>query len=140
MGPTAITHQGIINKITESAIDVTIVSRSLCASCHAKGACSVSDIQEKTVTVYTNGVNSFREGETVDLLLKKSLGFVALGYAYLLPFIILLGTLLISLQFYGELFSGILSFAVLIPYYTVLYTFRNKLKKTFTFQIEKHKS
>jgi len=137
---SAITHQGIINKITESAIDVTIVSKSQCASCHAKGACTVADVQDKLVTVYTNSTKSFKEGETVKLLLKKSLGFVALTYAYLIPFILLMSTLIISLQFYNELISGILSIIVLIPYYIVLYFLKDKLKKTFTFQIEKHTS
>lgn len=138
MDQKAITHLGEITSINGSMIEVAIISQSLCASCHAKGACSASDMKEKVVTVYSNAANSYSVGEKVDLLLKKHLGFIALIYAYLVPFVILLATLIISLQFIPELYAGILSLAILIPYYTVLYFAKERLQKTFTFQIEKH--
>jgi sigma-E factor negative regulatory protein RseC len=54
----------------------------------------------------------------------------------MLPFILVFATLLIAVPLtQSEGLSGILSLAVLIPYYAALYFFRNKIKRSFEFKI-----
>jgi sigma-E factor negative regulatory protein RseC len=65
------------------------------------------------------------------------MGYAALVLGYLLPLVSVVITLivLISLKF-PELFAGLISLAILIPYYTVLYFFRNRINKKFTFTLK----
>ncbi|GAO30252.1 hypothetical protein JCM15548_12511 [Geofilum rubicundum JCM 15548] len=58
-----IEHQGIVDEVTDKGIKVKIISLSACASCHAKGACSVSDMEEKEVNVAPSG--NFQPGDQV---------------------------------------------------------------------------
>jgi len=71
------------------------------------------------------------------VLFKESKGFVALFYGYLLPFLLVLGSLIISNTITkNELINGLISLGILIPYYTTLYFFRHLLKKVFKFEVE----
>lgn len=130
-----ITHEGIIQKVSENKITVMIVSASACSSCHAKGACNASDMQEKEIEIYHfNG--EYHPGQLVNVVGKAKQGYKAVFYGYLLPFIFVLATLIVAGIFINnEGLTGILSLAVLIPYYIVLYFFRDKLKKSFEFEI-----
>ncbi len=118
------------------SLHVTIINESACASCHAKGACTVADYQEKEIEI-THFTQTYTPGQEITILFKQSHGFKALSLGYILPCIILLITLIISLQATNdEGLSGILSLIILIPYYITLYFFRHHLKKIFKFEIE----
>lgn len=131
-----IKHKGIIKEVRNGSLQVMIVNESACASCHAKGACTVSDFQEKEIeiTAYTK---SYIPGQQITILFKESNGFKAVFLGYILPFLVVFITLVISLEVTGkEGLSGILSLIILIPYYIILHFFRNQLKKIFKFEIE----
>ncbi len=44
-----IEHKGIVQKVSERKITVGIINESACASCHAKGACTVADMKDKEI-------------------------------------------------------------------------------------------
>ncbi|MPQ46069.1 hypothetical protein GCQ56_03520 [Marinifilum sp. N1E240] len=135
--PKQIDHEGTILEIEDGKITVGIVNMSACAGCHAKGACTMSDMKEKSIDVidYTN---RFTIGEKVKLTYQESLGWFALFLAYVLPFVLVLLTLFISTVITNnELISGLLALAILLPYYIILSFFKGRLKKTFSFTIEK---
>ncbi len=134
--PTLIEHLGRIDAVTPNDIRVVIISQSACASCHAKGACSASDVSEKIVVVSKTNHN-FLVGETVKVLLKQSLGFKALFLAYILPFIVVIASLFTFSAFMSEGKAGLLALLILIPYYAILYFLKNTLSKQFNFDIEK---
>ena len=70
-------------------------------------------------------------------MFKESKGFTALFYGYVLPFLIVLITLVVVISITNnELYGGLLSLSVLIPYYIILYLFRHQLKKVFKFEVE----
>ncbi len=115
---------------------MSIINQSACSSCHANGACSAADMLEKEVEIY-NFKNSYTPGQAVTILFKESKGFTALFFGYVLPFILILLTLIISNSILNnELLSGLLSLAILVPYYIGLYLFRHRLKKVFNFEVE----
>jgi sigma-E factor negative regulatory protein RseC len=130
-----ISHEGIIQSVSKNKITVTIVSASACSSCHANGACNMAEMQEKQIDIHHfNG--DFRPGQLVNIVGKARQGYKAVFYGYLLPFIVVFATLVVAGSFIkSEALTGILSLAVLIPYYLILYVFRNKLKNSFEFEI-----
>jgi sigma-E factor negative regulatory protein RseC len=68
--------------------------------------------------------------------MEKTMGNKAVLYAYFLPFVILLTTLIVMLSiFHNEAVAGLTSLAILIPYYFILFLQRDKIKKKFTFRI-----
>ena len=132
---SSIEHRGVIQSVSSSTIKVNLLNVAACSSCHAKAACSVSEVDNKVIEILNTGGN-FIKGEHVRVLYEKTLGPKALLLGYLLPFFVVFATLMISWIISGnEVLSGLLSLASLIPYYAGLALFRNKLKKVFRFKI-----
>ena len=97
----------------------------------------MSDMKEKSIDVLDYS-NKFEVGEKVNLSYRESLGWLAMFLAYVLPFIIVLITLFVATAITeNELISGLSALAILIPYYIILTFFKGRLKKTFSFTIEK---
>ena len=119
-----------------SKLIVSIISQSACSACHSKEACTVSDFEDKEIEI-NDFKNNYQVGEEVTIVFKESKGFAALAWGYLIPFLLVLFTLIIATEFTGnELKSGLLSLGILIPYYTALYFLRHHLKKIFNFEVE----
>ncbi len=131
-----IEHLGRVDAITTTDIRVVIVSQSACASCHAKGYCTASDMAEKIVVI-TKPNHNYMVGEAVKVILKQSTGYKALFLGYLLPLIILITSLFIFSAFTSEGKAGLFSLLMLLPYYAIIYLFKSKLSKQFIFDIEK---
>jgi len=128
-------HTGIIQAVSEDKLTVTIVSASACSSCHAKGACLASDMKEKEIDIYRFD-GKYQQGQHVNIVGQTSQGYKAAFYGYVLPFLLVFATLLITISItHSDGLSGLLSLAILIPYYAVLYFFRNNLKRSFEFEI-----
>jgi sigma-E factor negative regulatory protein RseC len=135
--PKSIEHSGRIISIKGNLIRVQFLSLSGCASCHAKGVCTASDMAEKTVDAIGNG-SLFTVGEKVLVTLKQTLGFRAVFYGYVFPFLLTLLLLIVltSLGF-NEAIAGLGALAVLLPYYVILYILRKRIQKKFTFSVRK---
>ncbi len=132
-----IEQRGTIEEIKDGLIRVNLLSVSACATCHAKGACSMMDVQNKSIDVYDSG-NGYKIGEVVNVIMRQSLGYKAMILAYGIPFLLVLGSLIILTSLHtSELIAGVVSLSVLIPYYLIIYFLKNSLQKTFTFTIGK---
>ena len=94
MAEKPIEHKGIIQRITDKSIFVSIIAESACISCKAKGVCTTGDVEEKIIEVI-KPVQDYSIGDHVTVQLKRSLGFRALFYGYILPFIVVLFALII---------------------------------------------
>jgi sigma-E factor negative regulatory protein RseC len=129
-------HEGVIDHIESNNVFVRILSKSACSACHAKSMCTVSEMTEKLVEVKTQG-EKFNIGQSVNVIMDRSLGTKAVLLGYFLPFLIMIATLLITSAFLPELFAGLLSISILFPYFLLLYLFKDKMSKTFSFHIEK---
>ena len=133
----SVEHIGRIASIEGNKLIVQFLAQSACASCHAKGACSAADMENKEVEVLEPHPDRYQLGEKVKIVLKQSLGFRALLLGYLMPFFLVLIVLVVLTQFTTEGKAGLGSLAVLPPYYLFLFLMRDRLKKTFTFSIKK---
>jgi sigma-E factor negative regulatory protein RseC len=131
-----IEHIGIVQSIEDKYINVSITSASACSGCHASGVCDVSGTEQKVIRAINSGDISI--GETVMVVMEKSLGFRALFIGYLLPFLIVMSLLILmsSLSF-SEPVSGIIALLSLAPYYGVVYLKKEKIGQRFSFTIKK---
>lgn len=134
-----ITHKGIIEQISGEKITVRILQQSACSSCHAKGACTAADSKEKFVDI-TDHSGQFTQHELVIIEGKESIGYKAVFWAFLLPLIILITMLVLttSIWHFSETEAALGALLALIPYYLLLYLFRNNMAHTFQFSIKKN--
>ena len=131
----SIEHEGIVKSSDKKSVTVSIISSSACSGCHAEGMCSLSGKEEKIVEV--PGIYSVLPGENVKVLMKQSSGFAAVLLGYVLPLVMVLAVLIVLVSAsVPELTAGIGSVAVLVPYYLILYLFRNRMNKKFTFTLK----
>ena len=136
-GPKSVEHKGTVESVENGIVKVNILSQSACASCHAKGACSVADMEDKIIDVQTPN-KDYNLGERVNVVMDQTLGFKALLYGYVVPFVIVMIVLFSAVGIgFSEGKAGLLSLAVLPPYYLGLYLLKDKMKQTFSFRIQK---
>ena len=99
-----IEHEGIITGISKSHIFVRIIQHSACAGCHAASLCTTTDQNR------------------------------AIWFTAALPVILIMLSLVINERIgINELYSGLCALVVLAIYYTILYFYRDRLKKRFRF-------
>lgn len=130
----SIKHEGIVLKIEKDAVFVCISSISACSGCQAAGSCSMSEQEEKIIEV--SGSFNVKPGDKVTVLMKQSMGYAALLFGYLLPLISVIAVLMIAESMkVQELFAGLISISILIPYYLILFILRKRVNKKFTFSL-----
>lgn len=131
-----IKHKAFVKEVSESTLTVSILNQSACASCHANGACTMADVREKEVEIRRSMIN-YSPGQEVTVIFQESLGFRALIYGYIIPFLLVLSILITTFNVTGnEVIAGLSALGALIPYYLVLYFFRGFLKNVFKFELE----
>ncbi len=131
-----VTHPGIVKKIEGNKIEIAIMVTSGCASCEIKGACSVSDVEEKSVFVTIDNPIDFSINQAITIEMKQSLGTWAVLLGYVFPFFVLLIGLLIFINIgMDQGMAGILSLLLLLPYYLTIYLLRDYLGNRFNYSI-----
>ena len=134
---SVIEHTGVVERIHDGRLLVTITQMAACAGCHARSACGAADMSEKQIDAISTD-SDIRVGDHVVVYGHRALGMRAVFLAFVLPFFILLATLFLLQQTsLSEGLSGTLSLVTLIPYYIVLSFFKDKLKRSFIFYARK---
>jgi sigma-E factor negative regulatory protein RseC len=134
-GDKNIEHEGIVRAADEKSVTVVLSPIAACSGCHSEKSCGMAGSEEKIVNI--QGRFSVKTGDRVVVTMKQSLGYSALFIGYLIPLIIVvvLLILLISVSV-NELYAGLLSIAVLIPYYSGLFVYRKFIDKKFSFTLK----
>ena len=97
----------------------------------------MADMEEKSVFVEKHNDTEYTIGQQVTVSLKRQLGTLAVFLGYILPFIIVVGSLIgMTLFGFSEGVAGLTALLVLIPYYSIVYLLRNKINKKFSFYIQ----
>ena len=127
-----IKHQGIVENINGSHLQVRIIQTSACASCSVKGHCTSADTKEKLVDVADANAASYQPGDRVWVTGELSMGVMAVLFAFIFPFLILFVFMAI---WNDELRSALCSLALLIPYYYILWLNKSRMGKKFSFSV-----
>ena len=133
MTNNTIKHLGIVENIQGSHLSVRIVQTSACAACSAKGHCSSADSKDKIIDIIDTAASSYQVGEKVMVVGETSMGMMAVVLAFVL---LIFSLFLLMALIENELYAALLSLAVLIPYYFVLWLNKTRLKQQFSFTIK----
>lgn len=130
-----IQHDGTVREAGPDSVVVSIVSCAACAGCQARGMCGMTESEEKILDIM--GKYDVSPGDKVTVEMKESAGMKAVILSYLVPFLIVIGGLFIlQLLAVDELTAGLISIALLVPWFLILYLFRKKLARSFTFTLK----
>lgn len=132
-----IKHTGIVDASEDGCVKVRILQSSACSGCKVAAHCNASETKEKLVEVLTSDYSIYKKGDTVTVTADTSVGFTASLYGYLLPLAFMVVTLIAVLSLTkSEGAAALSALGILIPYYLLVYLFRNKLKKRLSFEIQ----
>ena len=133
-----IKHRGRVEKVEGSHVVVRIVQTSACSACSIKGHCNASESKEKLIDVFEVNA-SYQIGEEVVLLGTTSMGMQAVLLAFGVPLVILIVALGVTMHLTdgNALVSSLVGLLSIVPYYFAIHFNKDKLKKTFSFTIEK---
>ncbi len=129
-------HSGFISRVNKDSMTVTLEPNIHCESCYVKGSCGVTGSSTKQIEVH-DFKDSFKINEKVRVHLRKTTGLKAVFWAYVFPFFLMIFTLAIASFFLKEWVAGLLSLCVLMPYYSILYVLKDKLKSSFKISVLK---
>ena len=133
---STISHPGIISKIEGNKAEVTVIVSSGCVSCEIKSSCSISDVKSKIIEMELKNPELYFTGQDVTVEMKQSQGTLAVIFGYLIPFFVLVISLLIFiLAGIDEGLAGLSALGMLVPYYFLLYLFRGSFQKKFSYRI-----
>ena len=137
MASGTVVHPGVIENVESDRVLIRILSKSACSSCHAKGACTLADMEEKIIEAEPDPLRNWKPGDQVMVSMQESMGRKAVIMGYVLPLVVLLASIIIFLTLLKhEGLAALLSVLMLVPYYSGLYLFRKRLRKEFTFRIQ----
>ncbi len=132
----SIKQNGIIKKVDDHTYYISIATHTACSSCHAKSMCNIGSLKEEIIEVPKDKKPGLSVGDRVEVVMEKTLGTKAVMLGYLYPFLLLLLTLILTTSLMNnDGLAALLSLAVLVPYYFILYKMRDHLKKTFLFRL-----
>jgi len=131
-----IRHEGVIDSIEGRMVTVRILQVSACSGCQASDVCHAAEKKEKLVEVEMNDTESLSIGQTVTVVAGNRIGMTAVILAFGLPLLLLLAFLITSMAVTGsEKVAAVAAMAILLPYYSVLFFFRNRIRRNFGFSI-----
>lgn len=131
-----IKHQGVVSSVENHCVNVRIVQSSACGECQVAAHCHAAESKEKTIRVEVENSSAYHVGDKVTVATATSMGLRASLYAYLLPLLLMVATLVIVERATGkEALAALSAIGVLIPYYIGLYLMRDRMGKQLRFEI-----
>ena len=134
-----ITHSGVVESVSDRLVRVRIVQAAACAACKVAGHCTASESKVKIIDVFTSDPSSYAKGDAVTVSVSEGSARKALMVGFGLPFAVMVGVVFITLWLTcNETVSALAGLAALIPYYILVWLFRDRIGGSVTFGIEKH--
>ena len=123
-----IEHIATVVRAGDGVVEVELTAQSACASCHARMACGIA----------TPEASAFTAGERVTVSVERNMGMTAVLWAYVVPFVVLLGALVAaSLAGWSDGAAALAAVGGIALYYGTLYLLRERLEKKIHFKIHK---
>ena len=132
-----ISHAGVIESIQGDSIKVRIVQTSACAACKVASHCNAAESKVKVVDVFCCDTAKYTTGPEVVVWASKDVANKALVLGFGLPFLLMIAVLVIVLRIAdNEGVAALVALGSLVPYYLLLWWWRDKIQRGISFHIE----
>ena len=116
-----------------------ILQTSACAACKVASHCNASDKKVKIIEVFCDDAASYQIGQEVRVTASRQVAANALLLSFGLPFLLLMLILIVTLKLSGnEGIAAIAAIASLVPYYLVLWLFKDRIRQRLAFALERN--
>lgn len=135
---TKISHSGVIESVAEGCVRVRILQTSACAACKVAGHCNASESKEKVIDVLNvRDTSRLKVGDEVVVCASRNVANRALFLGFGVPFLILVGVLILTLKLTGnEGLAALSGLFALVPYYFALWLCRRHIRQALSFYLE----
>ena len=136
---TQISHSGIVESVAEGCVKVRILQTSACAACKVASHCNASDKKVKIIEVFCDDAASYQIGQEVRVTASRQVAANALLLGFGIPFLLLMLILIVTLKLSGN--EGVAAMAALtslVPYYLVLWLFKDRIRQRLAFALERN--
>lgn len=116
-------------------VRLSLSCHSACAHCEAHRNCGFAESKEKEIVVDCEQWQDYAKGDTVEVDISEKLGLSAVFIAYLLPSVLAIALFVCVYHRIGELWSALSTLAFFALYSLVLWAFRSRLQKHFTYTL-----
>jgi positive regulator of sigma E activity len=133
-GMNYLEQAGIVTELQNGKVKISLTS-SGCSACH-KSLCMLGDSKAKEVDIPLKE-HTLNIGDAVIVKINPGSGYKAVVLLYLLPFSLMILSLLLTSQLgYNEGVAGLTSLLILAPYFGALFLLRNWLSSQCTIEVE----
>ena len=133
----SIRHEGIVESIDNGHVSVRITQHSACSACKIASHCTASESKEKVIDIFQCKRQDINVGDIVVVSTPGRSASTALLLGFGFPLIIMLFVIGILITTgIDEGIAAVMAIASLIPYYIVVWIFRNRISNVISFHIE----
>lgn len=112
---------------------------SACAGCHARHLCSSLDSRDKLVEAENLYHLPLEVGEKVTVTLQEKLAMKAVILCFLIPFLLMFALfILLNSLTKNELVASLVSLGSIAAYYYIVWLFRGKIARNYSFVVTKN--
>ena len=128
-----------MESVAEGCVKVRILQTSACAACKVASHCNASDKKVKIIEVFCDDAASYQIGQEVRVTASRQVAANALLLSFGLPFLLLMLILIVTLKLSGnEGIAAVAAIASLVPYYLVLWLFKDRIRQRLAFALERN--
>ena len=136
MVQSQVSHTGIVEGIADGCVSVRILQTSACAACKVAGHCNAAEAKEKMVDVWCADAARYTVGQQVTVAASMAVARKALVLGFVMPFLLVVAVLVTVLYLTkNEGTAAMAALGSLIPYYLLLWLYRDRIQRDITFQI-----
>ena len=136
MVQSQVSHTGIVEGIADGCVSVRILQTSACAACKVAGHCNAAEAKEKMVDVWCADAARYAVGQQVTVAASMAVARKALVLGFVMPFLLVVAVLVTVLYLTkNEGTAAMAALGSLIPYYLLLWLYRDRIQRDITFQI-----
>ena len=133
-----VTHEGFVQSIDGEKVVVKMTVSSACAGCHARHLCSSLDTRYKQVEAENVYRLPLEVGEKVTVVLQEKLAMKAVILCFLIPLIVMMVMfVLLNNLTSSELVASLGSLGSVALYYFIVWLFRGKIARNYSFIVTK---
>ena len=131
-------HIATVIRADDDVVEAELTVQSACAACHARSVCGLGESKRKRVEIATPDAAAYVPGESVVVSIESNMCMTAVFWAYVMPFVVLLGALIVSSAAgAGDGVSALAALAATALYFVALYLCRARLERKIHFKIHK---
>lgn len=133
-----ISNQATVIKVKGNIVVAEVESKSACLGCSVQKSCYIKSCASRIIEIPCDHASTFVPGETVTVYMEQSCAWKAVIYAYILPLLLVITTIVTSILWGMEdIVAALYGLMVLIPYYLILYISKVWIKRRINFSIVK---